>query len=492
MKLKKLTALLLAGIMTFSLTACGGGSDQGSAASGTSQESGDSGSAGTEAEAEAEAEGEAESSGELSGKLVIWTLAADLEQFADRFKEKNPGVETEVVVIAPGDYPTKVETALLGGDDSVDIIVGEPKMLQSMYDAEFFANLDDFGAKDYEGQIVDYVWQVGQDDEGIQRAISYQITPIGFYYRRDIADKVFGYSDPESVGKLFADYDTIIETGKTLKDAGYRIFASDAETQHFKGQSSWVVDGVLNVDPHRYEFMDLAVDLYKEDLTAYASQWTAPWYQAMSGPVPILNADIQGGVWDTDENGDPLLNVWDAENFNANVGNYSDETAEVFAFGLPAWGVLTLRDNVGDTAGLWGVCAGPDYGYDGGTYIGISDQSKNKDLAWEFVKFCTLNEETADWWIEASQGDTVSLISALEKHAEDGNETYGGQQLYKFWLEQAKGINLSNVTEYDTAIDAAWSNAITAVKTGEKTKDEAIEGFYDEVAATYPDLEINR
>ena len=78
------------------------------------------------------------------------------------------------------------------------------------------------------------------------------------------------------------------------------------------------------------------------------------------------------------------------------------------------------------------------------------------------------------------------------KHAEDENETYGGQKLYKFWLEQAEGINLSNVTEYDKAIDAAWTNAVTAVKTGEKTKEDAIAGFYDEVAATYPDLEINR
>lgn len=488
MKLKKLTALLLAGVMTLSLAACGNSSSTTSESTSAKEETAGS----SEEAATTEAATTEEATGELSGKLTIWTLAADLEQFADKFKEANPGVETEVVVIAPGDYPTKVETALLGGDDSVDIIVGEPKMLKSMYEAEFFASLDDFGAKDYEGQIVDYVWEVGQDDEGIQRAISYQITPIGFYYRRDIADKVFGYSDPESVGKLFADYDTIIETGKTLKDAGYRIFASDAETQHFKGQSSWVVDGVLNVDPQRYEFMDLAVELYTQDLTAYAAQWTAPWYQAMSGPVPILNADVMWGDWTEDENGEAALNVWDAENFNANVDKYSNETAEVFAFGLPAWGVLTLRDNVGDTAGLWGVCSGPAYGYDGGTYIGISELSKNKELAWEFVKFCTLNEDTADWWIEASQGDTVSLVSALDKHAEDANETYGGQQLYKFWLEQAKGINLSNVTEYDTAIDAAWSNAINAVKTGEKTKDAAIEGFYDEVAATYPDLEINR
>lgn len=177
MKFKKLTALLLAGIMTLSLAACGSGGEGSSTTStdnSSSQEQASDSAAGEET-------AEGETAGDLSGKLVIWTLAADLEQFADKFAETYPGVETEVVVIAPGDYPTKVETALLGGDDSVDIIVGEPKMLKSMYEAQFFANLDDFGAKDYEGQIVDYVWQVGQDEEGIQRAISYQITPIGFF-----------------------------------------------------------------------------------------------------------------------------------------------------------------------------------------------------------------------------------------------------------------------------------------------------------------------
>lgn len=475
MKVKKLAALLLAGVMALSLAACGGQS----AGSGTKDSA--QGGAQSNAQGGGEAQGEAK---DLSGKLVVWTLAVDLEEFGKKFKEKNPGVEMEVVVIAPGDYPTKVETALLGGDSSVDIIVGEPKMLKSMFEAEFFANLDDFGAQDYAGKIVDYVWNVGKDDAGIQRAISYQITPIGFYYRRDIAKTVFGYDDPESVGKLFADYATIIKTGETLKEAGYRIFASDAETQHFKGQSSWVVDGALNIDQQRYDFMDLTTQLYQKDLTAYAAAWTAPWYQAMSGPVPILDASTQ---WGTDD-----MNVWDKESFAASAEKYSRGTTEIFAYGLPAWGVLTLRDNVGETAGKWGVCGGPAYGYDGGTYIGISELSKNKELAWEFVKFCTLNEETADWWIQASQGDTVSLISVLEKHADDANDVYGGQKLYQFWLEQAKGINLSNVTEYDTAIDAAWGKAITAVKEGKSTKEAAVEEFYKEVQATYPDLKINK
>ncbi len=481
MKLKKLISVMLAGVMVLGLTACGGsGTSGGGSASGSSSSSG-----GTQAEAGTEA-GDTGSSQAAGGeKLVVWTLAADLEQFADYYMEKNPDVAIETVVIEPANYVTKVQTALNGGQKEPDIIVGEPQMLEDFYDAGYFEDLNQapYNAQDYADQIVDYVWEVGQDAEGIQRAISYQITPAGIYYRRDIASAVFGTDDPDEIGKLFADYDTILNTAQTLKGAGYRIFASDAEINYFSGDSAWVIDGNLNVDQGRLDYMDLCVSLYKDDLTAYANQWSTPWYQAMAGTVPILSADIQNYA-------DDSVNVWDAEQFaEATAGM---DTTEVFAFGLPSWGVLTMRDNVLETSGKWGVCAGPSYGFGGGTFIGISSQSERKELAWDFLKFCTLNEDTANWWIVKSEGDTVSLVPVLEAHAEDANEVYGGQQLYAFWLNQAKGIDYSKVTRYDKAIGDAWASAITAIKTGEKSKEDAISEFYDVVESTYPEITVNR
>ncbi|MBR2403709.1 MAG: extracellular solute-binding protein [Lachnospiraceae bacterium] len=475
MNWKKVVSMLLVGVMTLSMVACGGNdnapaNNDNAAVSGTEATGGDVATG--------------------DNKLVIWTLAEDLVAFGERYAEKT-GVEVETVVIPPEEYPTKVQTALQGGEVEPDIIVGEPQMLESFNDMGLFANLDDFGAKDYEGQIVDYVWEVGQDADGVQRAISYQITPAGIYYRRDIAEEVFGTSDPAEIGKIFADYNAILDAAKTLKSKGYRIFASDSEINYFSGDEAWVVDGKLNVTEGRLAYMDLVVELYKQDLTAYAAQWATPWYMAMAGEVPLLTAETQWGIWDTDENGDPLMNIWDAENFANATEGY--ETTEVFAFGLPSWGVLTMRDNVKETAGKWGVCAGPAYGFGGGTYIGISSLSERKDTAWDFIKFCTLNEETADWWIEVSQGDTVSLISAVEKHADDTNEIYGGQKLYSFWLEQAKGIDYSLVTKYDKAIGDAWGNAISKIKTGELDKDAAIAEFYDVVESTFAgEIEVVR
>lgn len=446
---KKVLSLLLALLMVLSLAACGGGG---------------SGSGGDSA------------SGDNSGKkLTVWALSDDMLKFGERYKEQT-GVDVEVIVIAPADYPTKLQTAIRGNDSSVDIIMGEPQMLADMYAYGAFTDLDALGAGDYAGQITDYVWQLGKDTDGVQRAISYQVTPAGMYYRRDIAETVFGTSDPAEIGKLFKDYETILETAQTLKDAGYRCFASDGELnpQYFSNDEPWVKDGKLNLSQGRLDYMDIVVDLYQKDLTAYCSTWSTPWYQAMGGPVPILTAED---------------NVWD-ENFEANTAD--SPKVEVFSFALPTWGTLTLRDHVGELSGKWGVCSGPSYGFGGGSFLGVSELSKQKELAWDFVKFCTLNEETADWWIEVSEGDVVSLISAQEKHKDDENPIYGNQKLYAFWIEQAEHIDTSKVTGYDTAINDAWGAAVGKVKTGEATKEAAIDEFYAKVASTYPDLTIER
>lgn len=443
--MKKALSLLLAMLMLLSLVACGSGSGNG--------------------------DGEGDAPG--GEKLVVWALAEDMIKFAEKYEEAT-GVEVEVVVTVANDYPTKLQTAIRGNNTDVDVIMGEPKMLPDMYDLGAFADLDALGAGEFEGKITDYVWQFGKDPEGVQRAISYQVTPAGIYYRRDIAENVFGTSDPEEISKYFADYETILETAQTLKDAGYRCFAADGEMEYFSNDEPWVVDGKLNVSQGRLDYMDLVVELYQRDLTAYCSTWSTPWYQAMGGPVPLLSA------------GD---DVW-SEDFEANTAD--SPTIEVFSFALPAWGTITMKKHVGELSGKWGVCAGPSYGFAGGSYLGISELSKRKDLAWDFIKFCTLNEETADWWIEESEGDVVSLISAQEKHADDENPIYGNQKLNAFWSEQAKHIDPSVVTGYDSTIFAEWTAAIGSVKTGAATKEEAINTFYDRVASTYPDLIIER
>ena len=167
---RRVFALALAGLMTFSMAACGnsgGSSSGGNAAAGTD-------------EAAAEAEDKAVAGSEdAENKLVIWTLADDLKQFAEHYCEQNPDTQIETVVIAPADYLTKIQSAMRGKAKEPDIIVAEPQMLDTMYEAGYLEDLDQdpYNAQQYADNMVDYVWKAGQDADGVQRAISYQITP---------------------------------------------------------------------------------------------------------------------------------------------------------------------------------------------------------------------------------------------------------------------------------------------------------------------------
>ena len=465
--MRKLLAAVLAGTMIFSMAACGD--------TGEAPVADDGGDAAAESSTD---DAQVSGSANASQKLVIWTMAAVLQQFADKYVESHPDVAIEVVVTAPADYPTKVQNALRSGAKDPDIVCAEPQSIQTFIEAGFFEDLNQepYNAQQYAENFVDYVWAAGQDSEGIQRCISYQITPSAIFYRRDIAEAVYGTSDPEVIGEKFATYDSILTTGQEMKEKGYRIFASTGELGFFAGNEPWIVDGTLNLSQSRMDQMNTAIELYTQDLTCYVDTWSTTWYQAMNGPIPLVGDEVD---------------MWDQEAVDAAAAAAEGET-EVFAFGLPSWGVLTLRDNAPDNSGKWGVCQGPTYTFSGGTFLGINPNSEDKDLAWDFITFCTTNEETLDWWIETSEGDVVSWIPSIEKHRDDENEYYGGQKLYELFLGLAEHIDYSNVTPMDTECNDLWNAAIGSIQRGEMTQEEAISNFYDQIESTYPDITVNR
>ncbi|WP_195989856.1 extracellular solute-binding protein [Clostridium sp. D53t1_180928_C8] len=444
MKTKKLLSLLMVGMLTLTSVACGSKEKDESAVGGSGK----------------------------NDKVIVWSLADDLKEFATHYEEENEGKEIEVVVIAPADYPTKLTAALRGKSATPDVIVGEPQMLPDFFKAGFFEDLTQapYNVGEYEDKIVDYVYDAGKDENGVVRALSYQVTPGGITYRRDIAKAVWGNDSPEFVAEKFKDVKTITETAKELKNAGYRIFADTGNLRHFtygNNPEPWVKDGKLMMTEGRLDYFDAAVELYQEKLVAFAPEWSSAWYSSMGNSIPL-----------------------DAEWTDVAEIDSSAETTEVFSYALPTWGSLIVRDNAGENQGNFGITTGPNAYFSGGTFIGINSYSKNKEAAWDFVKFCTLNEEVSQWWVDSSNGDVVSLVSVLEANKDFENPAFGGQKTYEFWLEQAQNVDYSLVTSYDTQIGDYFGQAIESVQRGEKTKEEALKEFYKNVKTIYPELEV--
>lgn len=411
------------------------------------------------------------SSSKKDDKLVVWAFADDLKWQAEKFEEKT-GIDTEVVVIAPADYPTKINSTLRGKSKDVDIICAEPQMLQNFYEAGYFEDLskDPYNANQYEDKFVDYIFEAGKSEDGKVRAMTYQMTPGAVYYRTDIAETVWGDSSPEFVAEKMKSYDDIYKTAKELNEKGYKIFPDTGSLSRFSSEGEiepWVVDGKLNLPQYRLDYMDLAKKIYDEELMAFAPEWSPAWYQAVDGKIPYNSG-------------------WEE-----NLENVSGQETEVFSYALPSWGLFSvINKNANNTKGKWAVTNGPSEYFGGGTFLGINAYSDNKEAAWEFIKMATTDEEILKEWA-TEKGDVVPMPElAAELAPQIKLEATGDQNFYKFFLEEAEKIDYSKITKYDTEINNFFGQSVIAYQEGKMSKEEALKEFYENVKTAYPEIVV--
>ena len=162
-------------------------------------------------------------------KLVVWTLSNDLIDFGERFEEQTGVAVTRLSLSLQTIRPRCRQR--FWGESEPDIIVGEPKMLEDFYDAGFFEDLNQAPYKHGTMQIRSLI-MYGKSDR-IPRA-SREPFPIRSPRQVSITEEILPRKYSERMirmrsAELFKDYPTILDTAQKLKDAGYRIFSSDAE-----------------------------------------------------------------------------------------------------------------------------------------------------------------------------------------------------------------------------------------------------------------------
>lgn len=441
--MKRILLFLVVSVLSFSLIACGNNSEDAG-----SDNDGKSGA---------------------KEKLTIWSFTDELQEPIDIFMEKHD-VEIELTIIPIADYPTRLRPVLESGSGAPDIFTGEIAFIKDWVEQGYWENLsqEPYNVEEVKGDFIDYVFDLGRDSEGNVKALSWQTTPGGIFYRRSIAKEVLGTDDPEVIGEKFSTMEGLFEVGEQLKAEGYRLFPDEGAVRWFaqgNDPQAWVNENdELVMSEGRLNHFDYAKELREKDLTAFAPEWSPSWFAAMDGPI-----NYNGG--------------WDevAEEVSDEVG--------VFAYALPTWGLHSvLKTNTEETAGDWAVTSGPNPYFWGGTWLGIYSGSENKDLAWEFVKMMTHDEEfLTDWALDS--GDVLSYLPVTDAIKDDFSEPFlGGQNNYTFFLEQAESINPGLVTKYDQQIDTFFGGAVSEYVDGVKTKEEAIQDFYDLVRNAYPHI----
>lgn len=457
MKLKKVVASMLAlTLVAGSLVGCGSTSDEPSTSTpGTEQGS--------------------TTSGEKE-VINLWSFTDEVPKMVDKFLELNPDfgyeVKTTIIATTDGAYQPALDQALAaGGQDAPDIYCAEAAFVLKYTQGDassYAAPYEDLGI-DVENEIkaadiAQYSVDIGTNPDGKVVGLGYQATGGAFIYRRSIAKDVWGTDDPAEVAKKLGagtgSLDQFFVAAEELKQKGYAALSSDGDLWHPVENScekGWIVDGKLNLDPKREEFLDLSKKLMDNGYHNDTKDWQDAWF-----------ADMK------DEGAKP-----------------------VFGFFGPAWLInYTIAPNCGGEAvgegtyGDWAVCEPPVGFFWGGTWLLANKDSAKKEAVGQIIDWITLNctEDGLQYmWangtLNGEGGTKDTVASGTVMGMSDGSvEFLGGQNMFDVFVPANQYANGTNLTQYDETINTYWRDQVKEYALGNKSYDDAIAAFKQQVA----------
>lgn len=398
-----------------------------------------------------------------SGEITIWSWNEELltSGIIDRFNEKYPNININLITI-PNDnnaYLTKLTSTLRSGVNAPDIYLSESANVKKLCNMNYYEDLsqEPYNADKLTEKMVPYTVNLGRNDKDNSiRALTWQATPGGYFYKRSLAKQYLGTDNPDEIQKMMTTMDDFLTMGEKIKESSNgqtSLLASYSELFYVvlaNRSQGWVQNGKLTIDPVMLNYIDLAEQIRSRGLDINAKQWTPKWTESMT-------------------------------------------TTDVFGFMLPTWGLSnTLQSNAPNTSGDWAFVEAPSPYYWGGTWIGIYKNSKNKDLSWLFIKFLTTDTDFLHQYAKDS-GDYVNntdIQNEISNSSEGENEFLNRQNVYKSYTNLVGNINADICTEYDEIINSKWAGILDSYMNGEIPKDQIIPNFKQAVKTEYPSIEV--
>lgn len=465
-----IAGILCATMLIVGITACGGSNSDSSVPA--ADETGNEASSDT-----------AEATPTASGDKVInvWSFTDEVPKMIEKYKEMNPDFDYEIkstiIATTDGAYQPALDQALIaGGVDAPDIYCAEAAFVlkYAQGDASQYAMpYQDLGidveTATKEADIAQYTIDIGTNSDGQVVALGYQATGGAFIYRRSLAKEVWGTDDPAEIGaKIGPGWDKFYAAAKDLKAKGYGIISGDGDLWHAVENSSdkgWIVDGALNIDPKREEFLDLSRQLKDNNYHNDTRDWQDAWF-----------ADMKG-----------------------------EGEKPIFGFFGPAWLInYTIAPNCGGEAvgegtyGDWAVCEPPIGFFWGGTWVMANKDTQKKEAVKDIIEWITLDtSETglqymwANGTLNGEGGTKDAVASGTVMSKSDGAvEFLGGQNMFDIFVPANQFANGTNLTQYDETINTYWRDQVREYTAGNKTREQAVIDFKQQVADNL-DITVN-
>ena len=276
---------------------------------------------------------EAETNTDLSGTLEVWGWTTDPEYQIEAFEKAYPNVTVNYTMIGT-DYDTKMQTIVDNRTEGPDVFYADVKTVKNYIESDAWETLTDDPYNIDVSDSEDYTVKLGSDSDGNVKALSYQATPGGFWYKRDLAKKYLGTDDPDEISEMLSTTEGMLDVAEKLKEGSNgetHMFASYKDLWQFANYGmrsvAWVDGNKFQMDDYIPEFFDLAKTVRDNDYDAKIDTWSEAWYASCA-----------------------------------------DDS--VFGYAEPTWGLqYVIQTGAPDSEGNWGIASMPDAYFNGGSYL---------------------------------------------------------------------------------------------------------------------------
>lgn len=362
---------------------------------------------------------------DLSGQLTIqgWNNLEALEPLVPAFNEQYPNIQVEFVELPWGAaHDRMLANCAAGGINMPDVFAVEISRAPIFWDRfpECFTDLTEFGADALRDDFLEVNWREFSRGSSVF-AIPWDAGPVVMFYRRDLfeaaglsADDIETWDDWIAAGQTVHEVTGgdvrmgIIDSGQD--DAWFRMIAKQNGCLYFDEVGEDVV--ITITQPGCVAALETIKQMADADVLAYGS----PTEQGMQ----LAGAD------------------------------------RLVSLMFGAWFEGFLRSNQPDQAGQWGIMRMPASiaesraANEGGSALGISAASSNKDAAWAFITFMLANVENQAAMLE-SVGYVPAYLPAQDApFVSQPQPFWGDQAIWQLVLSTMDEIPVTQATQYFT------------------------------------------
>lgn len=357
------------------------------------------------------------------------------------YKKLRPDVEIKLVSLPYADHHTAMTTALATGAGLPDVMALEISYLGRFAESKGLDDLSKppYGGKALQPQFHAFAWQQSIDSTGALVALPADVGPGTLFYRQDLLEKA-----GVTIEQMTKSWESFIEAGRAIKaKTGAYTLTGAADIYNTVIRSNlkpgegvyFSKDGKPLVNTVRFtKAFELALAARQAGIDAKIAPWSGEWRETFR----------------RDQLATQMMGAWLA-------GHLADW------LNPEATGRWRSSQLPGGAFASWG-----------GSFYAIPKSGKNKDAAWEFIKFMSTNQEQQ--LASFRKMGAYPAIPAAQQQAflEEPVPFLGGQKARLLWAESAKRIPAIPVDKFDPVANEVMNAALDDVLEGRKAIPQAL------------------